>query len=117
MPGGAANRDDGVQNPASTLGQGLDPDGQKDSAQGLQEQSSVPGEGGSVLSPEREPELSADDCAFHAADAGHDYPVLWWLVPDAGNRSAALSGIDIFHFQLLSRLTKRTFSATLATHF
>ena len=41
--------------------------------------------GGSVLSPEREPELSADDCAFHAAHAGHDYPVVWRLVPDAGD--------------------------------
>src|SRR6476620_4213310 len=102
MPGGAADRDDGVQNPAGPLGQGLDPDREENSAKSFQEQSSVPREGGSVLSPEREPELSADDCSFHAAHAGHDYPVVWRLVPDAGDRSAAVHGINVFYFQFLS---------------
>ncbi len=95
---------------------GLDPDRQKNSAQGIQEQSSVPGEGGGVLSPEREPELSADDCSFHAAHAGHDYPVIWRLVPDAGNRPAALSGLHVFYFQLLFGFAERAFPATLAAH-
>src|SRR5579864_9233468 len=114
MPGGITDRDDGVQNAAGTLGQGVDPDGQENPAQSFQEQSAVPSKGGSVLSPEREPELSADDCSFHAAHAGHDYPVVWRLVPDAGDRPAIVSGIDIFYFQFLSGVTKRTFSTTLA---
>src|SRR5437764_12733396 len=99
MPGGAADRDDGVQNPAGALGQRADPDGQENSAQGIQEQGPVPGEGGSVLSPEREPELSADDCPFNAAHASDDYSLVRRLVPAAGNRPAALSGVHIFYLQ------------------
>src|ERR1700704_639196 len=114
MSGGAADRNDSLQNPTGTLGQGPDPDGQKNSAPGLQEQSAVPGKGGGVLSSEREPELSADDCTFHSAHAGHDYPFLWRLVSDAGNRSAAVHGVHFFHFQFLPGFTEGTFSKALA---
>src|SRR6476620_11136896 len=109
-----ADRDDSVQNAAGALGQGSDPDRQKNPAQSIQEQGALPRKGGGVLSPQRQPELSADDRAFHVAHAGHDYSFVRRVVPDAGHRPAAISGVDVFHLQLLPGLTERTFSATLA---
>src|SRR5262249_50258852 len=73
-------------------------------------------EGGGVLSPQREPELSADDRALHLADAGDDYPLLRRLVPDAGDRSAALSGVHLLHLQFLPSFTKGIVPTPLATH-
>src|SRR5262249_1784788 len=73
-----------------------------------------PREGRGVLSPDGKPELSLDDRALHAADAGNDYPFVRRMVPDAGDRLAALSSIDVFYLQLLPGLTKRAASPALA---
>src|SRR5262249_1054030 len=41
-------------------------------------------------------------------------PFVRRMVPDAGDRPAPLSGVDVFHLQLLPGFTKRTVPATLA---
>ena len=45
-----------------------------------------------LVSPDGEPQLSADDCAERAADAGDDYPQLAGLDADAADRFAAVYG-------------------------
>ena len=62
---------------------------------------------GSLVSPDRQHQLSADDRAVSAAAAGHDDPLLPGLVPDAVHRPAAVSGIHFLHLELLSGLAKR----------
>ena len=54
------------------------------------------------LSPDGQPELSADDRHVGAADAGHDLPLLPGLVPDAALRRAALHRLDGLDCRLLS---------------
>ncbi len=46
----------------------------------------------SLVSPDREPQLSADDRPQRASDAGHDHPQLAGPAADAADRSSALHG-------------------------
>jgi hypothetical protein len=73
-----------------------------------------PRENRSLVSPDGQSQLSADDRALGAADARHDHPLLPGMVPDALHRPAPVHGVDIFHFQLLSGFAKRAVSETLA---
>src|SRR5579864_4336486 len=110
VSGGVAGGDDGIQDAAGALGQGADPDGEENSAAGAAQRCAVPYQGGGVVSPDGEPELSADGDAFGAAAAGDDHPLLSGLVSDAVYRPAAVCGLDVFHLQLLSGLATRAFS-------
>ena len=74
------------------MGKGLDSDRQEDSAARDEERSAVAHEAGSLVSPDSEYQLSADDCAERAADAGDDYSQLAGLYPDAADRSAVVYG-------------------------
>ena len=78
-----AGRNDRVQDPAGSLGQGFDPDLEEDSSQRDEERSAVPGEAGGLVSPDRESQLSLDGRAVGAFAAGHDHPLLPGLVSDA----------------------------------
>ena len=73
-------------------------------------------EGGSVVSPDREHQLSADDRAVDAAAAGDGHPLLSGMVSDAVHRHPAVSCVDLFDLQLLSGLAERTFSSHLVSH-
>ena len=110
VSGRTAGGNDRVQDPAGTLGQGPDPDGEEDSAQRDEERSAVSGEAGSLVSPDRESQLSPDGRAFGAAAAGHDHPLLPGMVSDVVHRSAAVYGVHVFDFQLLPGLAARTVS-------
>ena len=68
----------------------------------------------SLVSPDGEHQLSADDYAFGAAASGDDHPLLSGMVPDALHRPAAIHGVDVFHFEFLSGLAARTVSPELA---
>src|SRR5580704_2795239 len=95
MPGGAADRDDGVQDPAGPLGQGPDPDQQESAAQDLPLQRAPAGEGGGGLSPDGQYQLSADDRNDGTADPLHDRALLPGVVPDAADRRAAVHGLEL----------------------
>ena len=73
-------------------------------------------ESGSVFSPHRQHFVSVDGAALHDAAAGNDCALLPGLVPDAGNRLAALPGIDMFNFELLSGSTKRVAAKNVDEH-
>src|SRR5580704_14191682 len=68
------------------MGEGTYPDGEEDFAAGVEERCAVAYEAGGVVSPDGEHQLSADDCAERAADAGDDYPQLAGIHPDAADR-------------------------------
>src|SRR5664279_749615 len=116
MPGGTAHRDDRVQDAAGALGQGPDPMRQERLAQGVARQCLAAREDGSLVSLDRQYQLSADDRAQHAAAAGHDYSFLSGLVPDGLHRSAPVSGFHVFDLKFLPRLAKRTVSPNLVSH-
>src|ERR1039458_8693158 len=82
LPGGVAHRDDRLQDAAGALGEGPDPMRQEGPAQGAARQCFAARENGSLVSPDRQHQLSADDRAQHAAAAGHDYSLLSGLVSD-----------------------------------
>src|ERR1035441_5145726 len=90
MPGRAAYRDDSLQDAAGALGQGTDPDRKEDSATRDEEQCSVAYQAGGLVSPDREYQLSTDDCAKCAADASDDYPQLAGIHPDVADRPSAV---------------------------
>src|SRR6185437_9689778 len=69
-----------------------DPDGEEDPATGDEERCVVAYEAGGVVSPDREHQLSADDRAERAADAGDDYPQLAGLYPDDADRLSPVHG-------------------------
>ena len=71
----------------------------------------------SLVSPDRQPQLSADDCAEHAADAGHDYSFVPGLVSDAHHRPAAVHGVNVFHLQLLPGVPEELFPEIVAANF
>ena len=65
--------------------------------------SDVPGgEGRSRFPSDREHQLSADGSAFHDAAAGDDRALLSGLVPDAADRPAAVSGLELLDLRVLS---------------
>src|SRR5581483_6241250 len=74
-------------------------------------------QGGGVVPPDGEHQLSADDRALDAADAGDDHSLLSRLVPDVVYRRAALPGEHVQHFELLPGLAKRALSGELVAHF
>ena len=92
VPGGAADRDDGVQDAAGAMGERVDPDRQEDPAEGAEERRAVPHKAGGLVSPDGEHQLPADDYPEHAADAGDDYPKLARNDADAADRPSAVYG-------------------------
>src|SRR5438477_10435932 len=68
-----------------------------------------------MLSPDREFELSIDDRSFRAAPASHGDPFLPRLVSNAVHRYPIVPCFDVFNFEFLSGVAKRTISAYLAT--
>src|SRR5579862_253281 len=104
VPGRASGGDDGVQDAAGAMGQGPHPDRKKDSAAGHAQRRAGAYQDRSVVPPDGEPELSADDHAVGVATAGHDHSLLSGLVSDAVHRPAAVHGVYVFDFELLSRL-------------
>src|ERR1700682_5620854 len=114
MSGRVTGGDDRIQDAAGALGEGFDPGFQKNPPQGVSEQRISIRENRSLLSPDGEPQLSADDRAFGLADARHDYSLLPGMVPDALHRPAPVHGFDLLHFQFLSGFAKGTVSETLA---
>src|SRR5580700_8568172 len=101
MPGGVAGGDDCIQDATGALGQGADPDRKENSAARAAQRCAAAYQDRSLVSPDREPQLSADDCAFRAAIAGHDHPLLSGMVSDALHRLSAVHGVDVFHFELI----------------
>src|SRR6202050_2886868 len=114
MPGGVAGGDDRIQDPAGALGQGPDPDWKEDPATCHAQRCAAAHQDRSLVSPDRESQLSADDCAFSADLTGHDHPLLSGMVSDALHRLAIVHGIDVFDFELLPGFTARAFSQELA---
>jgi len=88
--------------PAGALGQGIDSDEQEDSADGAAVGCAISYKAGGVVSLDGEYQLSADDCAECAADAGDDYPFVAGAVADVADRFAAFYGVDDVGFELLS---------------
>src|SRR6266481_6418711 len=97
-----ARRNEFLQIAASALGQGLDPDGEEDSAARDSFQRAVACESRGVFSPYGEHQLSADGGAFHDAAAGHDRTLLSGHISDVGDGSSAVSRFDVLYFQFLS---------------
>src|ERR1700685_4078877 len=114
MPRGTAGRDDRLQNPASALGQGSDSGLEKNSAQSFCERRLAPPKSRSLVSPDGQPQLSADDRAVRAFASRHGHSLLSGMVPDALHRPAAVHGVDVFHLQLLSGFAKGIISQKLA---
>src|SRR5260370_39924 len=88
--GGDAGRDDRVQDAAGAVGEGLDPDGEEDSAAGAEERCAVAYEARGLVSPDGEHQLSVDDRAECAADAGDDHSQLAGAATDAADRLSAV---------------------------
>jgi len=78
------------QDAAGAVGEGLDPHGEEDPAAGAEERCAVAYEAGGVVSPDGEHQLSADDRAKRAADAGDDHPQLARAAADATDRLPAV---------------------------
>ena len=74
---------DGIQDAAGAVGEGADSGRQENPAAGIQQRRTAADQGGGVVSPDGESQLSAHDRAFGAADAGDDHPLLSGMVPDA----------------------------------
>ena len=77
---------------------------------------SGPREARGLVSPDRQPQLSADDRAQRAAAAGDGHPLLPGMVSDAVHRYPTISGVDVFHLQLLSRLAEGAVSGEVVSH-
>ena len=114
VPSGVARRDDRLQDPAGTLGQGFDSDRKENPAPSVAQRCPTSYEGRSLVSPDGEYQLSPDDHAFCAAVARHDHPFLSGMVSDALHRPAFIHGIDLLDFELLSGFAARTISEKLA---
>ncbi len=110
MSGGIAGRDDRIQNAAGALGQRLDSSLEENPAASFCQRRLAPSKSRSVVSPDRQSQLSADDRALRAAVARHDHSLLSGMVPDALHRSAPVHGFDVFDFEFLSGFAKRTVS-------
>src|SRR5262249_25069956 len=80
-----ASRHERLQGAASALGQGLDADGQENSAESVPVGCAVSCEVRGVFSPDREYFVSIDGAAFDDAAAGDDRALLSGLVSDAGD--------------------------------
>src|SRR5713101_5454418 len=105
-----------LQSPAGALGQGPDADGKKNPPKGFEVGCALARQSRGLLPPHRQHQLPADDRAFHHVAARDDRALLPGLVPDAGDRPAALPRVHVFHLQLLSRLAKRTSAQDLVAH-
>src|SRR2546422_2495586 len=105
-----------LQGTASALGQGPHADGKKNPPQSLEIGCALARQSRSLLPPYRQHQLPADDSAFHHVAARDDRAFLSGLVPDAGNRPAALPRLHLFHLQLLSRRAKRAAAQNLVAH-
>src|ERR1700722_729162 len=108
VSGRVARRNDRVQDPAGALGKRFDSDGEKDSAQRDEEQPALSGQAGSLVSPDRESELSLDGRALGAVAARHDHSLLSGMVPDVVHRPAVVHGFYIFNLEFLSGFAART---------
>src|SRR6185437_14592025 len=101
VSGGAADRDDGLQDAAGALGEGPDPDRKEDSAARAEERCAMAHQAGGVVSPDREYQLPTHDCAERAADARDDHPQLAGLSADGVDRPAAVHREHDVSFDLL----------------
>src|SRR5271155_571030 len=110
-----AGGDDGVQDTTGALGQGTDSSIQENSPEGACKRRASRGEDRSVLPPDREPQLSADDYPIGFADARHDHSLLSGMVSDALHRPAAVHGLDVLHLKLLPGFAKGIVSQEMAT--
>src|ERR1700686_2081826 len=95
MSGRVAGGDDRIQDAAGALGQGVDPGLQENTPQGARERRISSREDRGLLSPDGEPQLSADDRAVGFTDACNDYSLLPGMVPDALYRPAPVYGVDV----------------------
>src|SRR5579863_9969213 len=115
MPGGVARRDDRVQNAAGALGQRVDADREENPAEGPAQRCPAAYQDRSLVSPDGEHQLSADDHAFRSSASRDDHSLLPGLVPDALYRPTVVHGIDLLHFKLLPGLAARTLPPKLAS--
>src|SRR5438045_9183438 len=114
VPRRAARRNDRIQNSAGALGQGTDPDRQKNSAAGFEKRPAVSGERRSLVSPDRKHELSADGDPLGAFASRLGYSFLSGLVSYALHRLYALLRINVLYLQSLAGFAARTLIAHLA---
>src|SRR5215469_9856607 len=114
MPGRTPGRNDRLQDTAGTLGQGTDSNWKEDPAARVRQRRSTAHQSRSLVSPDGEHQLSADDHALGLVTASHDHSFLPGLVPNALHRPAAVYGVDVFDFELLPGFTARVVSAKLA---
>src|SRR5271170_2695670 len=113
MPRRAARGNDRVQNPAGALGQGTDSNWKENSAARAAQRRTAAHQNRSLVSPDREPQLSAHDRALGSDVARDDHPLLSGMVSDALHRSAAVHGFDVFDFEFLPCLAAGAFSQKL----
>ena len=88
----------------------------KDLPKVLRRQRVAPREDRSLVSPDRQHQLSADDRALDAAAAGDGDPLLSGMVSDAVHRHPTVSGVDVFHLQLLPGVAEGAVSQDLVSH-
>ena len=106
-PAGSAGRDERVQVAAAPLGEGLDPDVPQAAAAHPAVEPAVRREGGGVLPPHGELQLSADVRAVGADGAVDGHPLQHGLVRDAAHRRAAVLRGDGVGGELLHGLPAR----------
>src|SRR5207237_10438903 len=85
--------------------------------EGFQSRCAVARKGRSVFSSDGQHQLSADDCSIDHAAAGDDRALPARLVPDAADRPAAVSGLDLLHFELLPGSAEGTAAENMVAHF
>src|SRR5581483_405927 len=117
VSGRASHRDDGVQNAAGALGQGIDSDGKEDPPERDAFRSPISDQAGSLVSPDRQHQLSVHGRPVDLAAAGDDHPLLPGMVPDAADRCAAIHGLDVFYLVVLSGFAEGIVSKALAQDF
>src|ERR1035437_751756 len=114
MSGRAAGGNDRIQDAAGALGERVDPGLQENTPQGVRERRIAASENRSLVSPDGQSQLSADDRALGFAAARHGDSLLSGMVPDALHRPAPVPGFDVFYFQLLFGFAEGTVSEKLA---
>src|ERR1700722_19292794 len=95
------------QGAAGPLGQGVDANGEKNSAESFSSQRSLAYQGGSVFSSHGKHFVSTDDHSLHDVVARHDRAFLSRVVSDVVDRPAAVFGVDVLDFQFLFSCTTR----------
>ncbi len=116
MPLRAARRNERLQIAASSLGQGLDANGEKNPSARAAFKRARRRQSRSFFPSHRQHQLSAYGRHVHHLAPRHDRPLLPGLVPGPRNRPASVPGLHLFHIVLLSRRRTRALPQNLEAH-